>query len=332
MFRKALAYPTRSPEGGRSIILGGLVAVSVTICLAVTALEPPYAYLAVVAVLPWLLLRGYYVRVIRTTIGEKRPTPPRFDDVRRLFTDGAIAVSISIVYLLPGVAVLAPLVAVQVLERDLSDLLASIGLSGTATTVLLPVIGLLAVAAAMALIGAFYVLPVAVARFAYSGRWRDAFELRTVVDGAMTEDYVIAWGVSLLMQVALLPLVYPLRILFIGFFLHFVVMVGVRYCYGQGVGAALKLAPVEPDAPRDGSDGTGADESSDPTPAIVRIGTDQWGVSSDEGRDPMLKAMQFEERTDRKDGSGREEDGESGDSTLRPAIRRVPEDDPTDDR
>lgn len=332
MFREALAYPTRSPEGGRSIILGGLVTISISICLAVTALDLPYAYLAAVAVLPWLLLRGYYVRVIRTTIGEKRPTPPRFNSVRRLLTDGTIAVSISIVYLLPGVAVLAPLVAVQGLDLDLSELLASAGVPPTATAVLLPVIGLLAVTAAMALIGAFYVLPVAVARFAYSGRWRDAFELRTVVNGAMTEDYVIAWGVSLLMQVALLPLIYPLRLILVGFFLHFVVMVGVRYCYGQGVGAALKLAPVEPGAPREGSDDTDPVGSADPTPAVVRIGTDRWGVSSGEGRDPMAKAARSDDRTDRKGGSAAKENADSGESTLRPAVRRVPEDDPRDDR
>lgn len=332
MLREALAYPTRSPEGGRSVILGGIVAVSVTLCLAATALEPPYAYLAVVAVLPWLFLRGYYVRVIRTTIGETRPTPPRFDDVRRLFADGAIAVSVSAVYLFPGVAVLAPLVAVQGLDLELSELLASVGLSGAATTVLLPVIGLLAVTAAMALIGALYVLPVAVARFAYSGRWRDAFELRAVVDGAVTEDYVIAWGVSLLMQVALLPLVYPLRVIFVGFFLHFTIMVGVRYCYGQGVGAALKLTPLDPDAPRDGSDDTDADVSSDPTPAFVRVGTDQWGVSSGDGRGPMAKAMRFEDQTDRKDGGESGGADDSREPTLEPAIRRISEEGSADDR
>lgn len=327
MFRDALGYPTRSPEGGRSIILGGLAVLSVTLCFGIAALEEPYAYFAVIGVVPWILLRGYYVRVIGATIGRDRPTPPRFNDVRRLFSDGAIAVSISVVYLLPGVLVLAPLVAAQAFEVDLSEFLVSIGIPDSATTVLIPTIGLFAVVAAMALLGALYVLPVAVGRFAHSGRWRDAFGIRTVVNGAMTEDYVIAWGVSLLLQVVLLPFVYSLRILLVGFFLHFVVMVGVRYCYGQGIGAALDLEPI---GRQDDSDDRDAVGRPDPTPAFVRVGTDRWGVSPGRDPDPMSKVDPSDDRTEpNADGGerGGDPDPDSDEPTLRPAVRRIPEDD-----
>ncbi len=328
MFREALAYPTRSPEGGRSIILGGIAVISVTLCFGIAALDQPYAYLAVVGVIPWVLLRGYYVRVIRTTIGRDRPTPPRFNDLRRLFSDGAIAVSISVVYLLPGVLVLAPLVAAQAFEIDLSDFLVSVGVPDSATTVLIPTIGLFAVVAAMTLLGALYALPVAVGRFAHSGRWRDAFEVRTVVNAAMTEDYVIAWGVSFLLQVVLLPFVYSLRILLVGFFLHFVVMAGVRYCYGQGIGAALNLEPVGPEALETAPDDTGAAEGPDQTPAFVRVGTDRWGVSPGRDPDPMPKATLSEKRTGPNGDSGEGDgDADHGEPTLRSAVRRVPEDD-----
>jgi hypothetical protein len=290
MFREALGYPTRPPEGGRSVIAGGSAIIAITVCLGLATLEIPYAYLAAVGLLPWLLLRGYYVRVVRTTIGRERPVPPRFDNVRRLLVDGAIAVWIAAIYLLPAIAVLGPLAAVQVFEpARLESFTASVpDLTVTAASAL---VGLLAVVALMSVLGALYVLPVAVARFAYSGEWRNAIELRTVVDGALTEDYAIAWGVSFLLQVLLLPVAYLLRAVLLGFFLHFIVAVGVRYCYGQGVGAALGLDPVASDRPDAGTAGAEADPEREPVPAFTRIGTAQWGVSPGKGSEPMSKSV-----------------------------------------
>ncbi|MDR9429279.1 MAG: DUF4013 domain-containing protein [Natronomonas sp.] len=243
MFREALDYPTRPTEGGRSVILGGLTLIVVAAFVAVTGLEPPYAYLAVFGLLPWLLVRGYYLRVVRTTIGRDRPTPPRFDDVRRLLRDGATAICIAAVYLLPGVAVLGPLIAIQVFELDLAARLPG-SIPGSVSLVVVSIAGVLAIVAFMFLIGAFYVLPVAVARFAHTDDFRAAFEFRTVVAGATTEDYAIAWGVSVVLQALLLPIAFLFRILLVGFFLQFLVSSGVRYCYGQGAGAALGLEPV----------------------------------------------------------------------------------------
>lgn len=346
MFREALGYPTRSPEGGRSVIVGGLALTSIAVCFGIATLDAPYAYLAVIGLFPWLVVRGYYVRAIRTTIGKERPVPPRFDGVRRLLADGATAAGIAIVYLLPAITILGPLVAVQAFETDLSSFPAVQSVPETAITVIVPVIGLFAIVALMSLIGALYVLPVAVARFAHSGRWRDALELRTVVDGAMTEDYAIAWGVSLVMQALLLPVAYLLRILLVGFFLHFIVAVGVRYCYGQGVGTALELASVEPaQADVDGSETNGERE---PTSAFVRVDTAAWGVTPGESSEPMSKSLLFDDSdntatVDLDDVNGGSEaiESDNGGETpedeedgwgLPPAVRRVPDDGPANDR
>jgi hypothetical protein len=244
MFREAIGYPTRPPEGGRSVIVGGLLFVVAAAFVGVAALGAPYGYLAVFGLLPWVLVRGYYVRVVRTTIGRERPTPPRFDDVRGLFRDGLIAAAVSVAYLSPGIAVLGPLVAIRASGTDLSTLLSGQAIPGFVSVGAVSAAGIAAVVAVMYVIGALYVLPVAIARYAHTGDPRAAFELRTVVSGATTEDYVIAWAVSLVMQVFLLPVAYLLQVLLVGFFLQFVVSVGVRYCYGQGVGAALGLDPV----------------------------------------------------------------------------------------
>ena len=94
------------------------------------------------------------------------------------------------------------------------------------------VMGVVALFAVMYLLGALYTLPVAVARYAHTGRVRAAFGLRTVVSGALTENYAVARALSLLLQVLLFPFAYAFRAVLVGFFLHFVVAAGVRYCYG----------------------------------------------------------------------------------------------------
>ncbi|PSP44100.1 hypothetical protein BRC63_03015, partial [Halobacteriales archaeon QH_10_70_21] len=64
--------------------------------------------------------------------------------------------------------------------------------------------------------------------------------VRRVVSGALSEDYAVAWAVALLLQALLFPFAYALRALLVGFFLHFIVSAGLRYCYGQGVGACRR--------------------------------------------------------------------------------------------
>lgn len=249
MLREALDYPTRPPRGGRAVLVGGSLVLLVGVLAAVAALDTRLAPVALLAVPPWLLLRGYYVRVVRTTIGEEFPTPPGFGGVVGILRDGIAAVLVAVGYLLPGVAVLAPFVYARVLGADPVGLLLGEGASPAVLGGVTAGAGVVALFAVFALIAATYVVPVAVARYAYTGRLRAAFDLRTVASGAATEDYVVAWGVSLLLQVLVLPVAYLLRVLLIGFYLQFLVAVGVRYCYGQGVGAALGLEPVGASAP-----------------------------------------------------------------------------------
>lgn len=271
MFREALDYPTRPPHGGQSVIVGGLLLGAVTGLVALGSLGPRYVALSVLAVVPWLLVRGYYVHALRAAIGHDAPRPPAFGDFRRRLGDGVRAVVIAFVYFLPAFAVLSPLVyARAVAERDLTAVLVAAGVPEGAAAGVLSAVGVIALFAVMYLLGALYAVPAAVARFAYTGRLRAAFDLRTVVSAVTTEDYVVAWLVSLLLQFLLLPVAYLLRILLVGFFLQFLVGVGVRYCYGQGVGAALDLEPVvaEPVAEQSAGAGTTTDGVD---PAVRRI-------------------------------------------------------------
>lgn len=272
MFREALSYPTRKPEGPRSVLLGGGVVFLVSVFGLTAVLEGSLSYLAALGVAPWILLRGYYVRVVRTTVGRDRPTPPAFDAPRRLLRDGALSLLVSACYLVPGAVVIGPLVYARAIGTDAGTVYADLGLPTALSNAALSATGFLALVAAMYLIGALYATPVAVARFAYTDRLRAAFEVRRVVAGALTEDYAVAWAISLLLQVLLFPFAYAFRAVLVGFFLHFLVAVGVRYCYGQGVGDALDLEPVVPD-PRE-SDRTEPTAGDSFTPAAPRTGDD----------------------------------------------------------
>lgn len=270
MFREALDYPTRPPHGGRSVIVGGLLLGVVAVLVAVGSQGLPYAAVVPLAVGPWLLVRGYYVRTLRAAIGHDDPRPPALDDFGRLLGDGVRAVAIAIAYILPALVVLSPLVYARYYEADLATLLTTVGLPAGVAAGVLSAVGVIALFALMYLLGALYALPVAVTLFAHTGRLRAAFDLRTVISGATTEDYVVAWLVSLLLQVLLLPVAYLLRVLVVGFFLQLLVSVGVRYCYAQGVAAALDLEPVVP-VPT-GEETSAAGVTDDPEPAVRRIG------------------------------------------------------------
>ena len=275
MLRAALSYSTRKPNGPRSVLVGGGIVFVVNLFGLSSVLDAPLTYAGLLGVLPWVVLRGYYVRVVRTTLGRDRPTPPPFDDIGRLFRDGLASLLISACYLLPAAVVLAPLAYARALGRDPAALFSAAGLPTALANAALSVTGVVALFAVMYLLGALYALPVAVARYAYTGRVRAAFGLGTVVSGALTEDYAVAWALSLLLQVVLFPFAYAFRAVLVGFFLHFVVAAGVRYCYGQGVGDALGLEPVapewtgtDPDTPPAGDalspTGTNVDPEDDP--------------------------------------------------------------------
>jgi hypothetical protein len=289
MFREALDYPTRPPHGGRAVLVGGTLLLLAELLGGVATLESSLAPAVLLALLPWLALRGYHVRVVRNTIGHEFPTPPSFrgGGVRPLLVDGIKATLVAVGYLLPGVAVLAPLGYARSRGVAFATLLLGEGVPPTVAGAVTSAVGVVALLAVLYLVGAVFALPVAVATFAYTGRLRSAFDVRTVVDGAATEDYVVAWVVSVLLQALILPAAYLLKVLLVGFYVQFLVSVGVRYCYGKGVGAALDLEPLEP-APG-GLETETPGESAVPRPAVRPL---------EESEAPELRSVRPEHGTD----------------------------------
>ena len=162
MLRAALSYSTRKPNGPRSVLVGGGIVFVVNLFGLSSVLDSPLTYAGLLGVLPWVVLRGYYVRVVKTTIGRDRPTPPPFDDIGRLFRNGLASLLISACYLLPAAVVLAPLAYARALGRDPAALFAAAGLPTVLANAALSVTGVVALFAVMYLLGALYALVTAV--------------------------------------------------------------------------------------------------------------------------------------------------------------------------
>lgn len=279
MFRDALGYPTRPPSGGRSVLVGGgllfLAVVLGTLALALSGAVGDASAgsatlvilalpVAAVGLLGWLVVRGYYVRVIRTTIGRERPRPPPFDAYAALLVDGLRAVAVGAVYLaVPLLVVVVGAVAPLALAGDASG-----GVASGITTVA----GLVVLLGLLGLVGALYAVPAAVANFAYTGRVAAAFDVRTVAAAVFTEDYVVAWAISVVFKWFVLPFAQVLRLLAVGFFLEFHLQTGVRYLYGRGFGLALDLDPLPAPADRARTDVGGAHGGRRATKLSVPIG------------------------------------------------------------
>ncbi len=242
MFRAALGYPTRPPHGGRAILVGGGLLVAAYALVGLTGLSTVFAPLALAAPIPWLVVRGYHVRIVRTTISRPNATPPTFEKLGSLLVDGIKATVISAAYLVPGVVVVVAAGTIANLDSFADATVRATAVQATA--------GIVVIVTLLYLIGALYALPVAVGRFAYTGRLGAAFEVRTVVSGAFTEDYAVAWAFSATIQLVVAPFAYLLYPILIGVFLRFHLSAATRYLYGRGIGDAYGFEPIdaEPDS------------------------------------------------------------------------------------
>lgn len=280
MLRSSLGYPTRPPHGGRVVLLSGLLVVLAWVFVGISTIEVALYPLAFIGLILWLVVRGYYVHVLRTTIGRARPTPPPFGGYGRLLVDGIKSLLIVSVYFAPGILVFAGIVGVMGLEID-----------GVPGPILGTGAGMLALAGMSYLAGALFIVPIAVARFAYTDRLGAAFEVRTNVEAAFSEDYAVAWIVAAGIQAIFVPLAYLLYPLVVGVFLRVYLSISVRYLYGGGVGAALELDPVatpenvsrHDQSARSALDRIPDEDAPDLRPAIRPIDDD--GFDSESGSD-----------------------------------------------
>ena len=183
-------------------------------------------------IIPYLVLSGYLVRVMRSGARD-RSQPPVFDEWKDLFIDGWILCGIQIIYGVVGVGIptLVVFASSDLREAILSpDPMAS--LSTDAMIVLV-----------FAYLFAFfvsYVSLVALARFAHEHRFEAAFEMRTVFRTAFTSEFFVAYVLFLSVGLVLGAISAFFSLLVVGLFLFFYTYVVAYYLIGRGYRKANK--------------------------------------------------------------------------------------------
>lgn len=186
-----------------------------------------------VTVLP---VQGFLVRVLRSAAEDERE-PPVFDQWGDLFVDGIKVIVIQIAYLVVPMIVLL----FGMFVSGIGFLSASEGATGAA--------GIGAVGALFLLVGGLlvvlvsYLVPAALANFAYEDSFGAAFDVGTVVDAAFTTDYLVAVVLALIVSLVLGFVAFLLTFLIVGVFLSFYVQMSVFYLFGRGYAMGLDLEP-----------------------------------------------------------------------------------------
>lgn len=221
MFREALGYPTSGDQGIGAVLVGG----GMLLLAAFFSVIGAFLYFPILIGFVFrVVLRGYYVRVMRWTTRHPDEPAPAFDDWNTLLVDGLQAAFISFLYWLPAI-VLFVVAAVVGEITSVPDPNAAVAAAKSAT-------GLVVLVGLMYLVAMFYVVPAAVTNFAYHDDFFAAFRLREIVSAVLTEDYAVGWVVTVVYQVVALPFVLLLYLLLLGFFLRAYVGIGVRHVYG----------------------------------------------------------------------------------------------------
>ena len=225
MLSDALRYPLESDGWLRTILVGGLL----------TILS--------VLILPWFFLQGYYVRVLNGVTNDD-PVPPKFTDWVDLLVDGLklfvlnILVTIVIAILQVGLAVAMGTGSSFAETPPAADPGAAGGMLGAA--------GLIVFLGAMLVIG--YVVPAMLANFGREDSLTAAFDMSTVLSGALTREYLIAWVLAVVVGLVLGFVATLLSLLIVGIFGLFYVQIVTYYLFGRGFAAGLEPGDSDADA------------------------------------------------------------------------------------
>lgn len=287
MLGDAIEYPARGEDALTTVLVGGLLPVLATMIGAVgLALSVVLVGLAILplALIPGLVLFGYYVAVLRrVTAGD--PDPPRFRGWKRLLVDGIRFVAVSIVYAVPFVLLMGTLLAVMAAsEAAVGDPAAeTIAAVGAVVITLLAVGSLLAYA---------YLQPLALANLAREDRFRAAFDLETLRKAGLSRSYAVAWLLGALVWLVGGALEGTLWIVVVGLFAGFYANVVRYYLYGRGLRRALS----EPDE----VDRTRTENPAPPDP--FDAATDRVAEPSEERTIPRIEEpADFATRTGKRD-------------------------------
>ena len=216
MLSDALRYPLAGDSWVRTILIGGLL----------TILS--------VLVLPWFFLQGYYVRVLRGVTNDD-PAPPKFDEWVDLLVDG---LKLFVMNILVVVAIFVVQLVVAVLLGTGSLVTGDpSAMDPSAAGAALGALGMVVFLGAILLVS--YVVPAMLANFAREDSLAAAFDVSTVVSGALTRDYLVAWVLAVVVGIVLGSVASVLSLLIVGIFGLFYVQIVTYYLFARGFAAGL---------------------------------------------------------------------------------------------
>jgi hypothetical protein len=227
MLSDALSFPRRGDDWLSTLLVGGILT------------------LLGFLILPVFVVQGYLVRVLDRAARRER-TPPSFTEWGTLFVDGLKVLVVNLVYGLPvfvlGVVVFGAAVIIVPGEPMVVDSVEPGGAppvpQSTGSGGLLVFVALVALVALLGLVVS-YLLPAALANFAREDRLGAAFAFRTVLAGAFTRDYAVAWLLAMIVGLVGGLVGSALSVVVVGLFVLFYVQVVFYYLVGRGFAAGL---------------------------------------------------------------------------------------------
>jgi len=241
MLREALDFPTSGPRGSRALLAGsGLLLLGALLAGGALYVEENVSRelavgAGVLAVLPAVAVRGYYYRALRAAATTRYPTAPSFAGIGSLLRQGLVSVLVAVAYALPAGVLFGLGASTNFIPASVTPDVATVGESLGAVAALLGIAALLA---------ALYLTPAAMATVAREGSLAAGFRLRSVADGAATEDYAVGWVLATALQWVLAPIAVGFSTLLVGVPLYFLTAVAARYVWGASFGAAVGIEPA----------------------------------------------------------------------------------------
>lgn len=231
MIGESFTFPTAGDEAAKTMAIGGVL-----------------TFLAAFVFLTVLPVYGYLVRVLRAAATDAEE-PPAFDDWETLFVDGLKVLVVGLVYVgIPSVVLAFGFLFLfgGALAAGEGGLAAGLGLLAL----------LFALVMALVLLVALYLLPAALANFAYHDDLGAAFDVDAIVSGAASGEYVVAMVVATVVYAVLAPIGSIFLLVIVGAFVLFWVQVVATHMVGRGFAAGSGLGDA---------DSTGQDPAAAPT-------------------------------------------------------------------
>jgi len=296
MLAAAATALKRTDDAAGVFLVGGVVTLLAWVLTplwlgGVLFVSPVFLVATPVALAPWLVARGYFVRVTRHAVdaGTAADAPPLVA-WGELVRDGGKSVLLSAALLAPlagglaaVVAVVAALVAGPVDPVSVATVVeSSLGPNGPA------VVAAVAGAAVAVLVGAYllafaYVRPAALAVFAASGRLRSGLNLRRVAGVAATGPYATGWTLGVAAFAVGFAVAAPAIPLVVGVAFAFAVRVVAHGLYGRGAGRAMVNEQAASPGPQ--SDDARSRDADSGRDTVGHDVVDRGRPTADRGRD-----------------------------------------------